>query len=257
MVETGKKWKQEEPIISLHNLTLAYGHTIILDHINFSIHKGAMMGIIGPNGAGKSTLLKGIMNLMKATDGHVEFSINGEKDTRKARRYIAYVPQTSSVQWDFPATVLDIVLMGRYGHCSWFRRPRKEDYELARCMIKKVGMSDYENCQLCELSGGQQQRVFLARALVQEAEVYLLDEPFKGIDVQSEKTIIGILQELQRDGKTMVVVHHALHTVPEYFDSIALINRDLIAWGPTGEVFTEDKLEETYHYSVQGSSFMR
>lgn len=237
------------PVITLHDYTLGYDGYVILDAINLAIPRGTMMGIIGPNGAGKSTLLKGIMNLLKPMQGQVEFNIEGVSDAKQARKKIAYVPQTSSVQWDFPATVLDIVLMGRYGHIPLFRRATKKDYILAREMIEKVGMQSYENSQLHELSGGQQQRVFLARALVQEAEVYLLDEPFKGIDVQSEKTIIAILKELQERGKTMVVVHHALQTVPQYFDTVALINRSLISSGLTRDVFTEEQIESTYHYS--------
>lgn len=174
------------------------------------------------------------------------FSIDGETDAKKARRKIAYVPQNGSVNWDFPATVKDIVLMGRYGHIGWCSPPSQGDRLIAEEMIARVGMDSYEDRQINELSGGQQQRVFLARALAQEASVYLLDEPFKGVDMQTEKIIVRILKEMESRGKTILVVHHALRTVPLYFDHVAMINRRLIAAGSVRDVFTEENIEKTF-----------
>ena len=204
------------------------------------------MGIIGPNGAGKSTLLKIILNLLPPVSGRLRFCINGDTDAKSARKKIAYVPQNGSVNWDFPATVSDIVLMGRYGHIGWCRRPSRGDRLIAREMLSRVGMDGYENRQINELSGGQQQRVFLARALAQQAAVYLLDEPFKGVDAQTEKVIVALLKEMQRHGQTIVVVHHALQTVPLYFDEVAMINRQLMAAGKVEEVFTQENIAKTF-----------
>ncbi len=233
-------------VIQLRDLVVSYHTNTVLDSISLDIEKGSMLGVIGPNGAGKSTLLKAIMNLVTIVRGDVQFSIEGKTNPKQARKLIAYVPQTSSVHWDFPATVLDIVVMGRYGKLGWFKRPGCADYDMAKEMLHKVDMLAYANRQLYELSGGEQQRIFLAWALAQESEVYLLDEPFKGVDVESEKAIIALLQSLQG---AMVVVHHALQTVPDYFDHVALINKALVVSGRTEETFTEEQIENTYHYA--------
>ena len=196
---------------------------------------GSLAAIVGPNGAGKSTLLKAMLGLLTVISGSVKFYIDhhlamDKKDYKK----IAYVPQSGSVDWDFPTTVLDVVLMGRYGHLGWFKRPSKKDKELALSMIEKMGMSDYVNRQIRQLSGGQQQRVFLARALVQEA------------DKTTEHAIISLLQEMKARGKTVIVVHHDLNTVPQYFDWVTMVNKQTVAYGPVAETFTDEAIERTY-----------
>lgn len=233
-------------VIELEDITAAYNRQPVLWDLDLNIPKGTLMGIIGPNGAGKSTLLKIILNLLSPVSGRIRFSIDGEESPKKARRKIAYVPQNGSVNRDFPATVSDIVLMGRYGHAGWCRRPKRSDKLIAEEMIFRVGMGEYQSRQINELSGGQQQRVFLARALAQKASVYLLDEPFKGVDARTEKIIVTLLKEMQSEGKTMLVVHHALQTVTPYFDRVAMINRQLVAEGAVSAVFTPENIEKTF-----------
>ena len=233
-------------MLRAENVTVRYGAQTVVNGLSFELRAGQWLMLVGPNGAGKSTLLKIILNLLAPVSGRIRFSIDGETDAKKARRKIAYVPQNGSVNWDFPATVKDIVLMGRYGHIGWCRAPSQGDRLIAEEMIARVGMDGYEDRQINELSGGQQQRVFLARALAQEASVYLLDEPFKGVDMQTEKIIVRILKEMESRGKTILVVHHALRTVPLYFDHVAMINRRLIAAGSVRDVFTEENIEKTF-----------
>ncbi|AGY81287.1 MULTISPECIES: metal ABC transporter ATP-binding protein [Carnobacterium] len=234
--------------IRLNQLTVAYEAQPVLWDISFSIPKGTLTAVVGPNGAGKSTLIKSLINLIKPIAGEVEFTFDQstEEDYRKNKNLVAYVPQNGSVDWDFPTTVLDVVVMGRYGHIGWFKRPKKKDKSLANEMLAKVGMADFKDRQISQLSGGQRQRVFLARALVQEAEIYLMDEPFQGVDAQTEKIIIQLLKELKSEGKTIVVVHHDLQTVPEYFDEVVLINRELIGNGPIETTFTKELIAKTY-----------
>lgn len=227
-------------------LTVAYDEKPVLWDVDCKIPKGQLVAVIGPNGAGKTTLIKAMLGLIRPVSGTVRFF--GEERRRGQVRdtRIGYVPQSESVDWDFPATVLDIVLMGCYGSLGWFRRPQKKDAAMAKQMLGKVGMTGFEHRQISQLSGGQQQRVFLARALMQQAEIYFMDEPFKGVDVQTEKAIVALLKELKEQGKTVVVVHHDLHTVSEYFDWVTLINCRLIASGRVEEVFTEENLQKTY-----------
>lgn len=234
--------------IRLNQLTVAYEAQPVLWDISFSIPKGTLTAVVGPNGAGKSTLIKSLINLIKPIAGEVEFTFDQstEEDYRKNKNLVAYVPQNGSVDWDFPTTVLDVVVMGRYGHIGWFKRPKKKDKSLANEMLAKVGMADFKDRQISQLSGGQRQRVFLARALVQEAEIYLMDEPFQGVDAQTEKIIIQLLKELKSEGKTIVVVHHDLQTVPEYFDEVVLINREVIGNGPIETTFTKELIAKTY-----------
>ena len=220
---------------------------VILKNASFHIEDREKAAIVGINGAGKSTLLKAMLGLLTVISGSVKFYIDhhlamDKNDYKK----IAYVPQSGSVDWDFPTTVLDVVLMGRYGHLGWFKRPSKRDKELALSMIEKMGMSDYVDRQIRQLSGGQQQRVFLARALVQEADIYLMDEPFKGVDKTTEHAIISLLQEMKARGKTVIVVHHDLNTVPQYFDWVTMVNKQTIAYGPVGDTFTDEAIERTY-----------
>ena len=233
----------EHSIIEVHDLTVAYDAKPVLWDIDLEIPKGKLMAVVGPNGAGKTTLIKSMLGLIKPVSGAVHFKMLPDK---KFHNHIAYVPQSGSVDWDFPATVLDIVMMGRYGHLGWFKRPGKAEKQMAMETLKKVGMEEYASRQISQLSGGQQQRVFLARALVQEADIYFMDEPFKGVDAQTEKSIVALLKELKCQGKTVIVVHHDLQTVPEYFDWVTLINLKVIASGPVEEVFNEENLTAAY-----------
>jgi manganese/zinc/iron transport system ATP- binding protein len=201
------------------------------------------MAIVGPNGAGKTTLIKAILGLLTPAAGRV--LIYGQP-FEEQRRVVGYVPQRGSVDWDFPTSVLDVVMMGRYGELGWIKRPGKKEKRMAIEALEKVGMSDYLNRQISQLSGGQQQRVFLARALIQDASVYFMDEPFQGVDAKTERAIIAILQELRSSGKTVIVVHHDLQTVPEYFDWVTLLNVRRIASGPVNEVFTDENLRLAY-----------
>lgn len=231
-----------EPI-KVENVTVAYRKKPVLQDISFTVPEGKLIGIIGPNGAGKSTLIKAILGLIPKASGSVSIY---EKPYAKQRKLVGYVPQRGSVDWDFPTNALDVVLMGRYGHIGWFKRPSKKDVEYALECLNKVGMKEFANRQISQLSGGQQQRVFLARALAQDATVYLMDEPFVGVDAATEKAIISLLNELKAQGKTVLVVHHDLQTVKEYFDWVLLLNLRKIAIGPTEEVFTIDHLQKTY-----------
>ena len=229
--------------VNVSNVTVAYDRKPVLQEITFDMPEGKLIGVVGPNGAGKSTLIKAILGLIPTASGNVE--IYG-KSYKSQRKLVGYVPQRGSVDWDFPTNALDVVLMGRYGHIGWFRRPGKKDTAIALQALDKVGMKEYAGRQISQLSGGQQQRVFLARALAQDATVYFMDEPFVGVDAATEKAIISLLNELKAQGKTVLVVHHDLQTVKEYFDWTLLLNKRKIALGPTEEVFTIDNLQKTY-----------
>ncbi len=229
--------------IEVHDLTVAYQHRPVLWDIDLSFPEGELIGIVGPNGAGKSTLIKAIMGLIPLASGHVK--VYGQT-SRHALRAVAYVPQRESVDWDFPTTALDVVLMGRYGQLSLFGRPKKKDREIALQSLEKVGMAEFSNRQISQLSGGQQQRVFLARALAQQTRIYLMDEPFAGVDAATEKTIVTILRELREEGSTVIVVHHDLHSVPDYFDHVLLLNLRTVAFGPVETTFTAENLNATY-----------
>lgn len=232
-----------DPPVEVHDLTVSYDKKPVLWNIDVSIPEGQIIGIIGPNGAGKSTLIKAIMGLMPADSGWVK--IYGEPLARQ-RRLVGYVPQRESVDWDFPVTVRDVVLMGTYGRLGLFRRPGTAEQELCERCLAQVGMVAYADRQIANLSGGQRQRVFLARALAQESRIYLMDEPFVGVDAATESAIIALLRSLKDQGRTLLVVHHDLQTAPEYFDSILLLNMRLVAFGPTPEMFTTDLLQKTY-----------
>lgn len=229
--------------IQVEDLTVAYHEEPVLWDVDMTVPEGMLMAIVGPNGAGKSTLLKAILGLVEPAAGRV--LIYG-RPYREQRRLVAYVPQRGSVDWDFPTNVLDVVMMGRYGHLGWIRRPGRRERELALEALDKVGMRPFAHRQISQLSGGQQQRVFLARALVQDASIYLMDEPFQGVDATTERAIIHVLRELRSRGRTVVVVHHDLSTVPEYFDWVFLLNVQAIAQGPVQEVFTPENLQRTY-----------
>lgn len=229
--------------LEFHDLTIAYHTKPVLWDVDLTIPAGKLVAIVGPNGAGKSTLMKAALDLVPLSSGYVR--VFGTH-YREARSRVAYVPQRESVDWDFPATVFDVVLMGRYGKLGWFRRTKAADRDAAMNALERVGMAEYASRQISRLSGGQQQRTFLARALVQEADLYLLDEPFAGVDAVTERAVIAILREIQESGRTVICVHHDLQTVPEYFDWVALLNMRLIAAGPVEEAFIAENLHRTY-----------
>ena len=222
--------------IEIKNLTVAYGENIALEDLNLNIEVGSLMALVGPNGAGKSTLIKAILKFLKQITG--EIKINAKT--------LAYVPQRNSVDWDFPTTLFDVVEMGCYGRVGLFKRVSKEEKQKVLKAIEQVGMLEFKDRQISELSGGQQQRAFIARALVQEADIYLMDEPFQGVDSTTEKSIVEILKQLKAEGKTIIVVHHDLQTVPTYFESVALINKTVIVSGKVSEVFTQENIDVTY-----------
>ena len=222
--------------IEIRNLTVAYGENIALENLNLDVEAGSLMALVGPNGAGKSTLIKTILKFLKQITG--EIKINGKT--------LAYVPQRNSVDWDFPTTLFDVVEMGCYGRVGLFKRVNKEEKVKVLKAIEQVGMLDFKDRQISELSGGQQQRAFIARALVQEADIYLMDEPFQGVDSTTEKSIVDILKKLKSEGKTLIVVHHDLQTVPTYFETVTFINKSVIASGKIKEVFTQENIDMAY-----------
>ncbi|MBN2477166.1 MAG: metal ABC transporter ATP-binding protein [Pirellulales bacterium] len=231
------------PPLEIHDMTVAYHRKPVLWDIDLTVPEGKLIGILGPNGAGKSTLIKSVLELMPLASGKVTFY--GQPYARQ-RHLVGYVPQRESVDWDFPVTALDVVTMGTYGQLGWFRRPGAAQHEAAGRCLAQVGLEPLARRQIRQLSGGQQQRVFLARALAQNAQIYFMDEPFAGVDAATEQAIIGLLQRLREGGKTVLVVHHDLQTVREYFDHVILLNMRLIAAGPTASTFTTENLNRTY-----------
>lgn len=234
---------RSELALSVDDLTVAYQDKPALWDIDLAVPEGVLMGIVGPNGAGKSSLIKAVLNLIPRAAGTVAFY---GQPYEKARSLVAYVPQRGSVDWDFPTSALDVVMMGLYGKLGWFRRPGPRERERALFALEQVGLQDYADRQISQLSGGQQQRAFLARALVQDAQIYFMDEPFAAVDAVTENAIVSILRELKKDGKTVLVVHHDLQTVCEYFDWLTLLNVEIIASGPTEETFNAENLRKTY-----------
>lgn len=228
-------------IIKVEDLTIAYHDKPVLLDIDVNIIRNSRTAIIGPNGAGKSTLLKGILGLQKKLSGEVQ--IMGQSPD-KVKKRIAYIPQVSEVNWDFPTTVFDVVLMGRYVHLGWIKRPRRQDYEFAHKALEQIGMSEFKDRQISQLSGGQKQRVFIARAICQNADIYFMDEPLAGVDKKTEKIIIDFLKEAQRLGKTSIVVHHDLSTIKDYYDHVVILNKKIIAQGRVEETFTPENLEK-------------
>jgi manganese/zinc/iron transport system ATP- binding protein len=235
------------PAIELHSLTVSYDNKPALWNTDYTLPEGVLAGIIGPNGSGKSTMLKSIMGLVQPASGYVK--IFGQP-LDAVRQRVAYVPQRSSVDWDFPVTVLDVVLMGRYRPGNLFRRSSAHDREIAMECIRKVQLEPFLHRQIARLSGGQQQRVFIARALAQQADLYLLDEPFAGVDAATEAAIMDLLREMRDQGRTVVVVHHDLQSVAEYFEWLVMVNTRLVAAGTTADVFTAEKLQQTYGGSL-------
>lgn len=229
--------------IDVTDLTIAYKDKPVLWDVDMEVPSGTLMAIVGPNGAGKTTMIKSILGLIKPAAGQV--LVYG-KLYAEQRHLVGYVPQRGSVDWDFPTSVLDVVMMGRYGALGWLKRPGASERAAALDALDKVGMKSFAERQISQLSGGQQQRVFLARALVQDAQLYFMDEPFQGVDATTERAIVTLLQELRSAGKTVVVVHHDLQTVPEYFDWVTMLNVRRIACGPVGDVFTDENLRKAY-----------
>ena len=229
--------------IEVRDLTVAYRESPVLWDIDLDVPSGALMAIVGPNGAGKTTLIQTILSLVKPAAGQIR--VLGQP-YRSVASSVGYVPQRGSVDWDFPTSAMDVVMMGLYGRLGWVRRPGRSERMEAMAALDQVGMAELAHRQISQLSGGQQQRVFLARALVQDARIYLMDEPLQGVDATTERTIIELLRTLQSLGKTVMVVHHDLQTVSSYFDEVLLLNVRRIASGPVSEVFTEANLRLTY-----------
>lgn len=229
--------------VSIHGLTVAYHKKPVLWDVEYEAPDRGLVAIVGPNGAGKSTLIKACLGLVPKASGTVE--VYGRPVGRQ-RRLIGYVPQRGSVDWDFPISALEVVTMGRYGMLGWCRPVTRRHRAAALACLDEVGMADYAHRQISHLSGGQQQRVFLARALAQEARLYFMDEPFAGVDAATEQAIVATLRRLQREGRTVVVVHHDLQTVAEYFDHVLLLNMRVIAAGRVRDVFTAENLRKTY-----------
>jgi len=234
---------QADWALEVEDLTVAYADQPVLWDVDLRVPAGVKMAVVGPNGAGKSTLIKASMGLITPVAGEVR--VFGRR-LDSVRGEIAYVPQRSSLEWDFPTDVLDVVTMGTYGRLGWFRRPGARQRAEAVDALRQVSMEDFQRRPIAQLSGGQQQRVLLARALAQSADIYMLDEPFQGVDAPTERAIVGVLDSLAAAGKTIIVVHHDLQTVPEYFDQVLLLNVRAIASGPMEEAFTEDNLRLTF-----------
>ncbi|KKO54777.1 metal ABC transporter ATP-binding protein [Paenibacillus sp. DMB20] len=230
-------------VLKVQGLTASYRKNKVLNDVTFEVQPGSLTSIVGPNGAGKSTLLKVMLELHPKLSGSVSFF--GSTLSRMKTR-VGYVPQRGSVDWDFPTNALDVVMMGLYGQVGWLKRPNRSHREKAMASLDQMGMADYADRQISQLSGGQQQRVFLARALVQDADLYFMDEPLAGVDAATERAIMTTLKELKMSGKTVMVVHHDLQTVEEYFDHVLLLNRGVVAHGRTEDVFTKDNVYRAY-----------
>jgi len=231
------------PPVEIHDMTVAYHRKPVLWDIDIELPEGRLIAVVGPNGAGKTTLIKAILGLVPLASGKVELY---GKPFHRQRHLVGYVPQRESVDWDFPVTAFDVVLMGTYGRLGWFRRPGAAERNIALESLESVGMGRFAHRQIRQLSGGQQQRVFLARALAQDAQIYFMDEPFSGVDAATEHATVALLQELRSAGKTLLVVHHDLQTVRDYFDHVVLLNMRLVAAGPVESTFTDENLQATY-----------
>lgn len=241
--DSGRNGDSRGVPLSVRDVTVAYHRKPVLWNVTLDIPPGSLVGLVGPNGAGKSTLLKTVVDMVPRISGQVQ--IFGQPYRRSLGR-LAYVPQRESVDWDFPATAMDVVLMGTYGRLGWFKPVGARERQAALSALAQMEIDHLANRQISQLSGGQQQRTFLARALVQHADLYLMDEPFAAVDASTEKAIVQLMRQLQSQGKTIIVVHHDLHTVPEYFDFLVLLNLRLVAAGPMADVFTKDNLQKTY-----------
>ncbi len=231
------------PPLSIHGLTVGYGRQPVLWGVDYQVPAASLVAIVGPNGAGKSTLIKAVLGLLPLASGSVRFW--GEP-LRAERRRVGYVPQRGSVDWDFPVSVEEVVTMGRYGMLGWLRPVARRHRQAALACLEQVGMAEFAGRQISQLSGGQQQRVFLARALAQESDLYFMDEPFAGVDAATETALVEVMRRLKAEGRTVVVVHHDLSTVPEYFDDVLLLNGRVVAAGPVSDAFTNENLQRAY-----------
>jgi manganese/zinc/iron transport system ATP- binding protein len=234
---------QPASLVEVHDVTVAYHRKPVLWDVDLTFSDPRLVGIVGPNGAGKSTLLKAMLGLVPLASGNVRFL---DRPLSQSRQFVGYVPQRSTIDWDFPISVLDVVLMGTYGQLGWVRRPGAAERERAQQCLKKVGLNGLESRQISQLSGGQQQRTFLARALAQDAKIYLMDEPMAGVDAATERVVFNLLHEFRDQGKLVLAVHHDLRTVPIYFDDVVLLNMRVVASGPVKQVFTPENLQKTY-----------
>ncbi|MGG4345320.1 metal ABC transporter ATP-binding protein [Paenibacillus lautus] len=235
-------------VLQVQDLNASYRKNQVLHHVSFKVEQGSLTSIVGPNGAGKSTLLKVMLELHPKLSGNVSFF---GSSLSKTKTRVGYVPQRGSVDWDFPTDALDVVMMGLYGRVGWLKRPNKSHKEKAMASLDQMGMADFADRQISQLSGGQQQRVFLARALVQDADLYFMDEPLAGVDAATERAIMTTLKDLKMAGKTVMVVHHDLQTVEDYFDHVLLLNRTVIAHGKTEDVFTKEHVYRAYGGSLR------
>ena len=236
------------PAIAVNNLTVSYGPVPALLDVSLEVPVGRLIGVIGPNGSGKSTLIKAILGFVKPDFGNVR--LFGEP-VENATGRVAYVPQRGSVDWDFPISVMEVVLMGRYGHVPWWRNLSQHDYQIARETLDMVRMYEYRRRQIGQLSGGQQQRVFMARAMAQGADILLLDEPFAGVDAATERAILNVLEITKKSGRTLMVVHHDLATAAEYFDALILLKQRMYAFGPPEAVLHRELLSEVYEGNLR------
>lgn len=230
--------------VHIEDMTIAYRDKPVLWDIDLDIEMGKRTAIVGPNGAGKSTLLKAVLGLITSISGSVKIF---DKNIKYVYKNIAYIPQQNEVDWDFPTTVIDVVLMGRYVHLGWIKRPKKYDYDIAYNALEIMGMKEFANRQISQLSGGQKQRVFFARAIAQNADIYFMDEPLAGVDIKTEKIIMDKIKDFIDEGKTCIVVHHDLSTVPNYFDNVVLINKRIISSGTVNNVFNDENIKRTYN----------
>lgn len=235
------------------NLSVAYSSDPVLHHVDFSVPVGCVMGIIGPNGSGKSTLIKAMLGLVTPLTGTSEF-FGHPLDAVRLR--VGYMPQSASVDWDFPTTVIDLVTMGTYGELGWIQRPGMAERERAMAALEQIGIAELADRQIGELSGGQRQRAFLARTLVQAPDLYFMDEPFQGIDAKSQQSMVDVLRDLSANGKTIVIVHHHLGTIRDYCDHVTLLNGSIIASGPTEEAFTKENIRTAYDVRLGAEAFL-
>lgn len=231
--------------LAVRDLTVSYNDTPVLWDVDADIPVGCMAAIVGPNGAGKSTFIKAALELTPRLTGEVRFF---GQNLRTVRQRIAYVPQRAAIDWDFPITVEEVAVMGAYGQRGWFRRPQKEDYVRAHKALEVVGLANFRTRPIAQLSGGQQQRTFLARALVQQADLWILDEPFQGVDAETERTLVGVLHALKGSGKTIIAVHHDLQTLPHYFDYLFAINARRIAEGYIKDIKLDEVVHQTFSF---------
>lgn len=248
MIANQKNGVSQSPAIEVKNLTVSYGPVPALLDVSVQIPSGKLVGVIGPNGSGKSTFIKSILGFTKPDVGEVRLF---GKEASLVKGKVAYVPQRGSVDWDFPITVREVAAMGRYGNRRWWQDLKREDYEAAERALEKVRMSEFAKRQIGQLSGGQQQRVFMARALTQNADILLLDEPFAGVDAATERAILDVLQETKAAGKTVVVVHHDLGTAAEFFDLLVLLKQRLFAFGPPTQVLDPTLLCDVYEGNLR------